>query len=160
MPLTNIGDVEAWPRYLLYGPGKFYIGNGPLVDDMIEFGPLLPGQVVLLETEPRRRSIVDVSPAALPEQVLNPFQALIKALVTFATNNNVPPLLQEFESLFGILPPQANLYSLLNGRFTRPVPAKPAGSLGATNPIKIRIDDGNAQSKVVAALTPRRRWPL
>lgn len=160
LPLTNIGDVEAWPRYLLYGPGKFFIGNGPLSDDLVEFGPLLPGQVVLLETEPRRRSIVDVSPSAQPAQVLNPFQALIKALVTFATNNNVPPLLQEFESLFGILPPQANLYSLLNGRFTRPVPAKPASSLGSTNPIKVRIDNGNAQSKIVAALTPRRRWPL
>lgn len=160
MPLTNVGDVEAWPRYLLYGPGKFYIGNGPFQTDLVEFGPLLPGQVVLIETEPRRRSVVDVSPTAQPEQVLNPFQALIKALVTFATNNNVPPLLQEFESLFGILPPQANLYSLLNGRFTNPVPPKPAGTLGVTTPIRVRIDEGNASSKIVAALTPRRRWPL
>lgn len=158
--LTNIGDVEAWPRYLLYGPGQFSIGNGPFSDDLVEFGPLLPGQVVLIETEPRRRSVVDVSPNALPEQVLNPFQALIKGLITFATNNNVPPLLQQFESLFGILPPQANLYSLLNGRFTQPLPPKPPGTLGITTPIKIRIDDGNASSKVVAALTPRRRWPM
>lgn len=160
MPLTNVGDVEAWPRFLLYGPGTFSIGNGAFSDDMVEFGPLLPGQVVLIETEPRRRSIVDVSPSAQPEQVLNPFQALIKALVRFATNNNVPPLLQEFENLFGILPPQANLYSLLNGRFTRALDPKPAGTLGVTAPIKVRIDDGDASSKVVAAITPRRRWPL
>lgn len=157
--LTNIGDVEGWPRYLVYGPGNFSIGN-PLTDDMVEFGPLLAGQVVLIETEPRRRAVVDVSPTQLPEQVLNPFQALVKGLVTFATNNNVPPLLREFESLFGILPPQANLYSLLNGRFTQPLPPKPPGTLGVTVPIQIRIDDGNASSKVVAAVTPRRRWPM
>lgn len=160
VPLTNVGDVETWPRYLLYGPGKFYIGNGPFTDDVVEFGPLKAGQVVLLETEPRRRSVVDVSPTAAPAQVLNPVQALIKALVTFATNNNVPPLLEQFESLFGILPPQAPLYSLLNGRFTKPIPPKPAGTYGVMTPISIRIDDGNAQSKVVAAITPRRKWPL
>lgn len=160
MPLTNIGDVEAWPRFLVYGPGTFSFGNGPNSNDMVEFGPLLPGQVVLVETEPRRRSIVDVSPSAAPEQILNPFQAILKALITFATNNNVPPLLQEFESLFGILPPQANLYSLMNGRFTRPLEPKPPGTLGVTSQIKVRIDGGNASSKVIAAVTPRRKWPL
>lgn len=160
VPLTNIGDVETWPRYLLYGPGKFFIGNGPFTNDFIEFGPLKAGQVVLLETEPRRRSVVDVSPSAMPDQVLNPVQALIKGLITFATNNNIPPLLEQFESLFGILPPQAPLYSLLNGRFTKPIPPKPAGTWGVMTPIRIRIESGNAQSKVVAAITPRRKWPL
>lgn len=160
IPITNIGDVDAWPRYLLYGPGTFSIGNGAFSEDMVEFGPLLAGQVVLIETEPRRCSVVDVSPTAQPEQVLNPVQALIKALITFATNNNVPPLLQQFENLFGILPPQANLFSLLNGRFTNPIPPKPAGTLGVTVPVRVKIDNGNASSKVVAALTPRRRWPL
>lgn len=160
LPLTNIGDIESWPRYLLYGPGKFYIGNGPDSTDMVEFGPLLAGQVVLIETEPRRRSVVDVSPSAVPTQILNPFQSLIKALVSFATNNNVPPLLEQFESLFGILPPQANLYSLLSGRFTKAVPPKPIGTAGVTSQIVCRIEGGNASSRIVAALTPRRRWPL
>jgi len=160
VPLTNIGDLETWPRYLLYGPGKFFIGNGPYSTDYVEFGPLKEGQVVLLETQPRRRSVVDVSPSAMPDQVLNPVQALIKGLVTFASNNNVPPLLEQFESLFGILPPQAPLYSLMNGRFTAAVPPKPAGSYGVMTPINIRIDDGNSSSKVVAAITPRRKWPL
>lgn len=160
MPLTNVGDVEAWPRFLVFGPGKFSFGNGAYSDDMVEFGPLLPGQVVLIETEPRRRSIVDVSPSQLPEQVLNPFQAILKALITFATNNNTPPLLQEFESLFGILPPQANLYSLMTGRFTQPIDPKLPGTYGNSAPIKVRIDDGNASSKVIAAITPRRKWPL
>lgn len=160
MPLTNIGDVEAWPRYLCYGPGRFSIANGPDSEDLVEFGPILSGQVVLIETEPRRRSVVDVSPSTLPAQALNPFQRLIKALVTFATNNNVPPLLQQFESLFGILPPQANLFSLLNGRFSRPLQPKPAGTAGVTSQMRVRIDDGNATSRIVAAVTPRRRWPL
>ena len=160
MPLTNVGDVEAWPRFLVYGPGRFSFGNGPFSDDLVEFGPLEAGQVVLIETEPRRRSIVDVSPSQLPEQVLNPFQGLIKALVTFASGNNKPPLLAQFESLFGILPPQANLYSLMNGRFTRPLDPRPPGTAGITQQIRVRIDDGDASSKVVAAITPRRKWPL
>ena len=158
--LTNIGDVETWPRYLLYGPGSFKIGNGAEATDMVEFGPLLDGQVVLIETEPRRRSVVDVSPSALPAQELNPFQTLVKALITFATNNNVPPLLQQFESALGILPPQGNLFSYLNGRFTKPIAAKSPGEAATASRIKVQIIDGNANSKIVAALTPRRRWPL
>lgn len=158
--LTNIGDVTSYPRYLIYGPGRFSIGNGPDTTDMVEFGPLVDGQVVLIETEPRRRSVVDVSPAALPEQSLNLFQQLIRALVSFASNNNTPPLLREFENLFGILPPQVNIYSLMAGRFTRGIDPRPSNSVGTTSNIKIRIDDGNASSKVVAALTPLRRWPM
>lgn len=159
--LTNIGDVEAWPRFLLYGPGTFNIGNGPDSSDTVAFGPLLDGQVVLIETEPRRRSVVDLTPSSVStDQELNVFQKLLKALVSFASNNNVPPLLQQFESLFGILPPQGNLYSYLTGRFTKSVPAKSPGAEPTTSQIFVKIDDGNANSKVVAALTPRRRWPL
>lgn len=160
VPVTNCGDVDSWPRYLLYGPGMFRLGNGPGSAEFVEFGPLLDGQVVLIETEPRRRSVVDLTPTVLPAQDLNPFQQLIKGLVTFATNNNVPPLLEQFESQFGILPPQGNLYSYLNGRFSKPVPAKSPGAPPATSQIYVRIDGGNASSKIVAALTPRRRWPL
>lgn len=160
LQLTNIGDVKSYPRYLVYGPGKFSISNGPNTDDMVELGPLVEGQVVLLETEPRRRSVVDVSPSALPQQVLNPIQQLVRALVNFASNNNVPPLLRQFENLFGILPPQVNIYQLLSGRFTEGIEPRPTNSAGTTANIKIKIDDGNASSKVVGALTPRRRWPL
>lgn len=161
LPLTNNGEVDSWPRYLLYGPGYFYLGNGPDNPDTVEFGPLLEGQVVLIETEPRRRSVVDLTPSTVPtSQVLKPFQQLIKNLVSFASNGNIPPLLQQFESVFGILPPQSNLYSYLNGRFTAPVPAKSPGVSPVTSSILVKIDDGNASSKVVAALTPRRRWPL
>jgi hypothetical protein len=159
--VTNTGDVDAWPRYLLYGPGYFSIGNGPDSADHVEFGPLLDGQVVLVETEPRRRSVVDLTPSTVDTgQTLNIFQKLIQALVSFASNNNVPPLLHQFESLFGILPPQGNLYSFLSGRFSQPVPAKSPGGAAVTSKISVKIDNGNASSKVVAAVTPRRRWPL
>jgi len=161
LPLANNGDLDGWPRYLLYGPGYFSIGNGPDNPDVVQFGPLLDGQVVLIETEPRRRSVVDLTPATVStSQVLTPFQQLIKDLVSFAYNNNVPPLLREFESLFGILPPQGNLYSYLSGRFSRAIPAKAPAASPVTSSIAIAIDNGNASSKVVAALTPRRRWPL
>ena len=161
LPLANNGDVDSYPRYLLYGPGYFSLGNGPDNPDVVEFGPLLDGQVVLIETEPRRRSVVDLTPSTVStSQVLNPFQQLIKNLVSFASNGNIPPLLQQFESIFGILPPQGNLYSYLSGRFTNPVPAKLPGQSPVTSSIKVKIDNGNASSKVVAALTPRRRWPL
>jgi hypothetical protein len=120
---------------------------------------LLAGQVVLLETEPRRRSIVDVSPAELPPQNLTPFQQFLTALITFATNNNVPPLLEQFASLFGIQPPQGNLYSYLDGRFTTPIPAQPLSG-PQTSSVTVQIAGGGTGTKIIGAITPRRRWPL
>lgn len=160
LSLTNTGDVEAWPRFLLYGPGTFTLGNGPSNPDTVTFGPLLANQVVLIESEPRRRSVVDVSPAALPAQNLNPLQLFVKNLVLLATNNNTVPFLEGFQSLFGIMPPQGPLYSLLNGRFTNPIPPKAPGSPAAESYIRVQISGGNTASKVVAAITPRRRWPM
>lgn len=159
LTFTNSGDQPAWPRYLIYGPGTFSFQNGPDSSDFVEFGPVLAGQVVLLETEPRRRSIVDLTPEELPEQDLTPFQEFISALIRFATNNNVPPLLQQFESLFGIQAAQGTLYSLLDGRFTLPIPAQPmSGPVPST--IGITVTGGSSTTKVVGAITPRRRWPL
>lgn len=156
--LTNTGDQPAWPRFLITGPGMWEFGNGPDSTDMVEFGPLLEGQTVLIETDPRRRSIVDLSETAI-EQELNIFQEILQALVTFASNNNTVPLLQQFESLFGIRPPQGNLYQYLNGRFTNPVPPAPL-----SGPVNSRIswvvNSAGATTKLVAAITPRRRWPI
>lgn len=159
IPLTNIGDVEAWPRYLCYGPGTFTFNNGPGSGNPITFGPLEEGQVVLVTTEPRLSSVVDLTPNQ-PAQQLNTIQSLISELISFATNNNTPPLLQQFESLFGILPPQGNLYSLLNGRFTVPLPGATYGVQPVAEQIWVSITDGSPLSQVVAAITPRRRWPL
>lgn len=163
LTLTNIGDIDSWPRYLLYGPGTFYIGNGPDSQDYVEFGPILDGQVVLLETEPRLRSVVDLTPSTVEtSDVLTPFQKLIglEKVLTLAANRNHPPLLRELESQFGVLPPQGNLYSYLTGRFSNPIPAKTPGAAASTSTIWVKIDNGNASSRIVGAVTPYRRWPL
>lgn len=155
--LSNIGDQEGWPRYLLYGPGTFTIGDG-VGGSSIVFGPLADGQIVLLTTLPRLRSIVDLSPN-LPTQQLDIFQQLLQDLLNFVTNNNVPPLLQQFESFFGILPPQAQLYSLLDGRFTTPIAPKVEGQPPTIANISYSISGADGNSKIIAALTPLRQWP-
>jgi hypothetical protein len=175
LDLVNRGDLEAWPRYLCYGPGTFSFGDGPNnFANTVTFGPLLENQIALVTTLPRLRGVIDLSktslnqkvvdgkiiPLAIPGNNLNWFQQQLKGLIDFATNQNVPPLLQQFESLFGILPPQGPLYSLLTGRFTRSLAAKDDDSAPIVQSIPVTIKDGNAESKVVAAITPRRRWPM
>lgn len=156
--LTNFGDQDGYPRYLVYGPGTFRIADGPGSENMIEFGPLADNQVALLTTLPRLRGVVDLSPEQ-PEQTLSAFQAFVKNLISLAVNSNLPPLLEWFESLLGIRPPQGELYSLLDGRFTKPIPAKPSGEPPSTASIAVEIVNGDADSKIIAALTPLRRWP-
>jgi hypothetical protein len=158
LTLTNIGDVEAWPRYLCYGPGTFNFTapNG----NVVSFGPLEEGQIVLLTTQPQYRSVVDLTPNQPSTQQLNKWETLMLNLISFATNNNTPPLLQRFESFFGILPPQGALYTLLNGRFTYSIPGSAYGVAPNTATIGVNITGGDASSGVVGAVTPRRRWPL
>jgi hypothetical protein len=47
----NIGDIDRWDEYTLVGPGTFQIAAAPGSTDMVEFGPLLPNQVVQLRTD-------------------------------------------------------------------------------------------------------------
>ncbi|WP_198421226.1 hypothetical protein [Mycobacterium intracellulare] len=178
-PLTNLGTRPVFPRFLVYGPGTFTLGNGANVyatgassasgyapgvlsttSTPVTFGPLDDGQIALITTLPRLRSVVDVSPSQ-PAQSLNQFQSLIETLVKLVTNNNVPPLLQAIESVFGILPPQGPLYSLLNGRFTSQsaIAGKKDGYPVVTSWIPVAITGGNSNSKIVAAITPYRTWP-
>lgn len=157
LPLTNIGDQDGWPRYLIYGPGTFTIGDG-VSSGSVTFGPLGIGQVALLTTLPRLRSVVDLSPGQ-PQQQLSQWQELLSQLESYAYNNNIPPLVQQYESQFGILPPQGNMYSLLNGRFTTPIPPMQEQVGPQTTHIPISIVDGGPTSAVVAALTPMRKWP-
>ena len=174
VPLVNRGDIEAWPRFLCYGPGTFTLGDGADSSNSVTFGPLLENQVALVTTLPRLRSVVDLSssslnqkivdgkivPLTVPSNKLNDFQAALKGLIDLATNNNVPPLLERFESAFGILPPQGPLYSLLTGRFTTPIDGKDNDSPPVASNVSVTVVNGNADSKVVAAITPRRRWPM
>jgi hypothetical protein len=160
--LSNNGTETLWHNFLLYGPfDEVAIGNGPASQTMITFGPLLADQIALLRTDPRGRGVYDLSTgtATGTQQQLSQWQQFIKDIISFATNGNVPPLLQQYESYFGIQPPQGPFYSLLNGRFTNPIPKKPVGGQPVVSPIRVQITNGTSATKVVAYGTPLRRWP-
>jgi hypothetical protein len=165
LTLTNIGDQPGFPSYLCYGPGTFLI-NDPGTNNMISFGPLLPGQIAMLNTNPRLAPVVDLTPPSISAPQLNLFQqlnaastAFMQYLVDLVTNNNLPPLLQEWQSIFGQTPPQGPLTSLLSSRFTQPVLPMLEQQGPVTTHIPCQIQGGNDQSKNVASLTPMRRWP-
>ena len=157
---VNVGDQDYWDRYTCFGPGTFRFGNGPDSTDMVEFGPLLPNQIMQIRTDPRKYGVRDLTVLPATPQELNIFQKALQDFVSFATGNNVPPLLQSIESAFGIAPPQGNPYSLLKGRFSRPIPARSPGEPVKPYYVKVEIDDGSASSMVIASGTPQRRYPL
>ncbi|OBG71325.1 MULTISPECIES: hypothetical protein [unclassified Mycobacterium] len=162
--LTNVGDQDGWPRYLVYGPGTFSFADGPNSDTMISFGPLEDGQVALITTLPRLRSVVDLTPGTTSPATASAAQkGLLQSLLSYVTNGIVGAL-DQLESLFGVLPPQtttsaAGLYSLLNGRFSNPIPGVETPSQAQPVLIPVTIQGGNASSKVIAALTPMRTCP-
>ncbi|AJA43317.1 minor tail protein [Mycobacterium phage Sbash] len=163
--VRNIGDQDMPLRYTVYGPGTFKFAPVPGSTEMIEFGPLLPNQVVYIDTSRQNPKIKDLTSIAPTPQELSFFQKALKDFISWASGNNVPPLLQQIESVFGIVPPQGNLYSLLKGQWNKKsvIPAKSPGtpdSLVEPYFVKVAIDGGNADSKIVAAGTPRRRYPL
>ncbi|AKY02544.1 minor tail protein [Mycobacterium phage Brusacoram] len=158
LTLTNIGERDGWPQIVFEGPGLLEIANGPGSTDMIKFGPLEDGQRVLISTHPRYRAVVDLTQGQVGQQ-LDGGQKLIDTIVKLLSMGQVPPALQWFESVFGIKPPQGPLYSLLDGRFTRPIPGVRQPRDATTSRIAIRVRDGNANTKVTASVTPMRRWP-
>lgn len=159
---TNIGDQPMYDDITFFGPGKLKVWDGPGSDDFVEFGPLLPNQIALIRTDPRRPAIEDLTAIPPTPQQLNQFQQFLKTFESFAFGNNIPPLLQQINSLFGIRPPQGNLYSLLKGRFSEnaAIPPKSPGNPAQPYYVKVSIDDGNADSKVIASGTPLRRYPI
>jgi hypothetical protein len=156
--LTNVGDQPMPLRFTCYGPGTFTLQN-PGTQDTVVFGPLLPNQVMHLRGTPGANKVTDLTSTPATQQELTLFQQALSDFIDFATGNNVPPLLQQIESLFGITPPQGNPYTLLDGRFTKALPAKEPGLPAHVQPLKITIDDGDANSRVVVAGTPLRRSP-
>jgi hypothetical protein len=159
--LTNIGTEVFWPDFLFYGPGTVSIGNGPNSQTMIPFGPLLDNQIALIRTNNRKRGVYDLSPTTATGTTtqLNQWQQFLQTVISLATNGNVPPLLQQFESYFGIPAPQGPFYSLLGGRFTTPLPKKPVGGTPVESNIAVQITGGNSATKLIAYGTPLRRWP-
>lgn len=160
LPLTNIGDQDEWYRLTVWGPGTFWFSNGPDATKWIRFGPLYDGQIVQIHTDIIRRGVVDFSNITASTDQLAQLQKSINELSLLAANNDLGPLLALFESAFGIIPPQGELYRLLSGRFSKPIPAKEPGKPAAETPLVVKVEGGGPSTKVVAALTPRRRWPL
>lgn len=165
MSFVNIGTEGGWPGYLVYaGTGSnkptFSFSNGIGSTSLITFGPLQPGQVVLITTLPRLRSVVDLTQVDV-SQVLTDGQKFLEQLLDLVTNNNIPPLLQQFESLFGINPPQGTLYSLLNGRWddNSSIPGVRIPEQATVQQITVGITNGNTDSRIIGSITPMRRWP-
>jgi hypothetical protein len=161
LPMTNRGTEEVYPKYLCYGPGTFYIGNGTGsvgAANPVVFGPLNPGQIALVDTDPRRRGVIDLSPGVAPGPVSLQDQ-FGNALAALAIAGNILPLIGVFSSMFGILPVQGPLYSRLFGRFTRPISGHVDGTPLVTEQVAITITGGTADSKIVGTITPLRRWP-
>lgn len=166
----NAGDQEAWDRFTCIGPGTFRFGNGPGSTDMVEFGPLKAGQVAQVRTDPRKYGVKDLTPPSpstpIPVADADSFTDGIKDFLSFITFNNVTHILDVFQSIFGLLgggsaavPPQGNLYALLKGRFSRPIPAKSPGKPAVPYYVKVEISGGDAESAIIASLTPLRRYP-
>jgi hypothetical protein len=164
--MFNVGDQEMWPRFTCFGPGTFNFGNGPGSTETVQFGPLLANQVAQVRSDPRKDGVVDMTstPATTQDQIQ--FANATQDLLTFSALNLVTNFLGVFQSVFGLLgggsspvPPQGNLYSLLDGRFSNSIPAKSSGNPALPQNISMSITDGNADSMIIAAGTPLRRLP-
>lgn len=159
---TNIGDQPMYRDYTVFGPGTFRIYDGPGATEYVEFGPLLPNQVAFLRTDPRSKTTLVQDLTSIPPtpQELTIFQRAVKQIIHFFTSENA--FTAQIESMFGIAPPQGPMYSLLSGRFSdaSAIPAKSPGRSATPYHVRVEIDDGNADSKIISAGTPLRRWPL
>lgn len=160
----NIGDQRMYDDYTLFGPfKKVKIYDGPGSDEFIEFGPLLPNQIVFLRTDPRVHTtlVQDLTSVPPSPQELDIFQDALSKYLTFAGMNGTA-FADQLKSQFGILPPQGNFYKYLTGRFSKnaAIPPKSPGVEAQPYYVKVSIEGGNADSKIIASGTPLRRYPL
>ncbi|MGV0785106.1 DUF7257 domain-containing protein [Mycolicibacterium sp. XJ775] len=160
----NIGDQPMSDKYTCFGPGTFKFAASPGSSEMIEFGPLLPNQVVHIDTSRQNPKIKDLTSRPAVGPIVDSIKEAFKDYESWAAANNLPKLLQQIASVFGVVPPQGNLYSLLKGRWNKDsaIPPKSPGtpdSLVDRYFVKVAIDNGNADSKIVVSGTPRRRYP-
>lgn len=156
---VNVGDQPMWDTFTCFGPGNFYFGNGPSSTEMVKFGPLLPNQVMQVRTDPGKRSVVDMTAIPPTPQEVALFQNAQQGFLSFLSDRSVRTSPQATQSIFGIVPPQGNPYSLLNGRFSNPIPPRSPGNPVAQYHVKVKIDGGNSDSQIIVAGTPLRRMP-
>jgi hypothetical protein len=171
---NNLGDQPMYDDYTVFGPiNKVRIWNGPNAgpNDFVEFGPLAANQVAMLRTDPRDRNVYDLTTvSAVPtQQDKEIFDKSLNGFLSFLTKAHIIGGLSVVQSLFGVFggrrgpaTPQGNLYQFLTGRFSdaSAIPAKSPGNPAQTYYVKIEIDGATADTKVLAAGTPLRRYPL
>jgi hypothetical protein len=159
---VNIGDQDMYDDLTLFGPAKkVKVYNGPGSEDWVEFGPILPNQVMFLRTDPEDRTVQDLTTVPPTPQELNLFQSALDKLFDVVGISGTP-FGQQIESQFGIRAPQGNVYSLLTGRFSTAaaIPPKSPGKPAQPYHVKVVVEGGNAATKIIAAGTPRRRLPF
>lgn len=155
----NVGDQPMWDRYTLYGPGTFEIAAGPGSTQMVKYGPLLPNQRVQLRADGRLRTVVDLTSVPSTANELAEYKDVLAELDSYAPIKNIGPTRQANASAFGVVPPQGNMNRLIEGRFVEPIPRKSPGKGAEMHHIAVSITGGNADSKILAAGTPRMRYP-
>jgi hypothetical protein len=165
LQLSNIGDQDGWMSVLCCAGSAdgaiFAFANGPGSTTMITFGPLDAGQIVLFNTLQRLPRVVDLTPNQTQSSSTSSSSgALLNQLINFVSGNNVPPLLQQFESKFGALPAnQPALASLITGNYTNPISGVAQPEYAELSSIACSITGGNSTSQMVASITPMRVWP-
>lgn len=162
LQLCNIGDQDGWMSVLCYAGTEdgatFSFANGPGSTTMITFGPLSAGDIVLFNTLQRLPRVVDLTPAR-SQAPPSASPSLLSTLINFVSGNNVPPLLQQYESQFGALPQTSPLASLISGQYTNPIPGVSQPEYAQPAYIACKITGGNSASRMVASITPMRVWP-
>jgi hypothetical protein len=135
IPRINAGDQPMFDKYYCIGPGTFYFNDGPNSTNYVAYGPLAAGQCVLIDTDPRKRSVIWLS---------GTFNVPLLGWITANTPFTVNP------------------YSLLQGRFSDNAgipPKQPGAELTAQN-VWVGIQGGNGSSTLVAYGEPKRRMPF
>ncbi|MGB3484027.1 MAG: phage tail domain-containing protein [Mycobacterium sp.] len=130
----NAGDQDAYDEYTVYGPAtKVEIANGPGSTELVEIRDLKAGEIMHIRTDPRRGGVFDYTPR---------------------TGNETAPMLWNAKVT-------DQMYKKLRGRFTNDcmIPAKQPGMRVAEHLVKVSITGGNADTMVMAQLTPLRRYP-
>jgi hypothetical protein len=159
---VNVGDQPMWDRFTCFGPGTFYLGQlGSASDkDMVQFGPLLPNQIMQVDTDPRKRGVIDMTAISPTPQEAAMFKKATFDFFSFLSTSTVQTSPAATASIFGIVPPQGNPYALLKGRFSVPIPPRsPGASIVSPYHVKVKIDNGNSDSQIMVAGTPLRRLP-
>ena len=155
----NIGDIDRWDEYTLVGPGTFNIAAGPGSSDMVEFGPLLPNQVVQLRTDSQKWQVVDLTRVPPTADELAEYKDILAELDSLAPMANIAPTREANASAFGVVPPQGNMHRLKKGNFTRPVPRKSPGRPPEPVQVAVSISGGNSDSCITASGVSLRRYP-